>query len=118
MRRGTPLAALLLLWVAAALPALADDWKAYSSATRRFTVTVPDTPKQDKATIDTALGKVDLYQFIATEEGGVYMVAYSDYPAIVGSGDEVLSGVAGGIMSSFGGTTQEDQKMSLGGHPG
>lgn len=113
-----PLATVLLLLVAAALPARAADWKPYSSGAGRFTVTVPGAPKQDKATIDTALGKVDLYQFIVTEEGGVYMVAYSDYPAIVGMGDEVLAGTAGGIMKSFGGTTQEEQKITLDGHPG
>jgi len=117
MRRTITLAAILLL-VAAALPARAADWKPYSSGAGRFTVTVPGTPKQSKASIDTALGKVDLIQFIVTEEGGVYMVAYCDYPAIMSLNDETLASTAGGIMKSFGGTTQEEQKIALAGHPG
>ena len=116
MRRTTTLAALLL--VAAALPARAADWRPYSSATGRFSVTVPGTPEQKTTPMNTALGRVDLVQFIVSSEGGVYMVAYSDYPGIVGPGDEVLSGTASGLMSGFGGTTQEDQKISLDGHPG
>ena len=115
MRRTIALTALLL---AAHLSAQADDWKPYSSSAGRFTVTMPGTPKQEKTVMDTALGKVDLFQFIVTSQGGVYMVAYSDYPAIQGSGDEILSGTASGLMSGFGGTTQEDQKISLDGHPG
>ena len=118
MRRTIPLAALPLLLLAAALPARAGDWKPYSSGAGRFTVTVPGAPKQDKATIDTALGKMDLYQFIVTEEGGVYMVAYSDYPVIMEMNDQVLAGTAGSIMKGFGGTAQEERKISLDGHPG
>jgi hypothetical protein len=114
MRRTIALAALLLV----TFPAFAADWKPYSSSAGRFTVTVPGTPKLETTPMDTALGKVELFQAIATSEGGVYMVAYVDYPAIVTSGDEILNGTAGTIMSSFGGAVQEEQKISLNGQPG
>lgn len=115
MRRTIALAALLL---AAALPALAADWKPYTSEAGRFTVTVPGNPNLDRKPLNTALGQVDLYQFLVTSEGGVFMVAYSDYPMITGSGDEVLAGTASAMLSSMGGTTDEEQKISFNGYPG
>ena len=116
MRRTIALAALLLTALSFASAA---DWQPYTSSAGRFTVTAPGIPKQDKVPMDTALGKVDLYQFSVTADGGVYMVFYCDYPAVVqAAGEEMLSTTSRTIMSSFGATSLEDRPVSFDGYPG
>ena len=115
MRRTIALALLLLVFH---LSAAAADWKPYSSFTGRFSVTVPGTPVPKTTSLDTALGRVDLVQFMVTEEGGVYMVAYCDYPAIMNLDEEALVTTADGMIKSVGGTIQDGQKISQDGYPG
>ncbi len=112
-------AAVLAFFVAASLSAHPQEgWKDFASARGGFTVLFPGTPSEEKSVVDTDVGKVDLYQCSISGGETFYMVAFSDYPPIKRSADDLLDATAKAVLKNLGGDTSGMQRISLDGHPG
>jgi hypothetical protein len=59
----------------------ASDWKEFSSAEGRFTVSLPEIPKADISTVDTPVGPLKSHFFVVETDKFLYYVAYVDLPA-------------------------------------
>ena len=59
----------------------ASDWKEFSSAEGRFTVSLPETPKADISTVGTPAGPLKSHFFFVETDKFLYYVAYVDLPA-------------------------------------
>jgi len=59
----------------------ASDWKEFSSAEGRFTVSLPETPKADISTVGTPAGPLKSHFFFVETDKFLYYVSYVDLPA-------------------------------------
>ena len=65
-------------------PAKDDDtsrWKVFSSAEGQFTVSMPETPRADIATVGTPAGPLKSHFFVLQTDKFLYYVSYVDLPA-------------------------------------
>ena len=116
MKRTTALLAFLL---AALLSVHAfEDWKLFSSERGRFTALFPGTPTEQKNPVDTALGKIDMYQYSTTRGGTVYMISLNDLPVAQTGKTDLLDTAVKSAQQSLGGNVQEESKISVDGYPG
>lgn len=66
------------------VPAKDDNtsrWKEFSSAEGRFTVSMPETPRADIATVGTPAGPLKSHFFVLETDKFLYYVSYVDLPA-------------------------------------
>lgn len=101
----------------------AEDWKAFESKEGKFKTTFPAEPKSQSVPLDTALGKVTYYAFVAETGGGnlAWGVSYNDYPDAIKQSDPntVLQGAMQGAAGQFtGGKITKQGKIKIGNHPG
>ena len=59
----------------------ASDWKDFSSAEGQFTVSLPETPKADIATVGTPVGPLKSHFFVVETDKFLYYVSFVDLPA-------------------------------------
>ena len=57
-----------------------NAWKEFSSEEGKFSVRMPAEPKLNRQDVDTPLGKLPVYLYVAQTGSGGYMVGYSDFP--------------------------------------
>jgi hypothetical protein len=99
-------------------------WKEFNSKSGRFTVQLPGAPKDQKQTLKTEVGPIDLYLYaFEVSKEFAYIVSYADYPeALVkqGSKDKMLEGARDGAVKNINGKLRSgsDKKVTLNGHPG
>ncbi len=116
MKRTT---ALLAFFLAALLSVHGfEGWKLFSSERGRFTALFPGTPTEQKNPVDTALGKIDMYQYTTTRGGTVYMLSFNDLPVAQVGKTDLLDTAVKSAQQSLGGNVQDDTKISLDGYPG
>jgi hypothetical protein len=116
MKRTT---ALLAFFLAALLSVHAfEDWKLFSSERGRFTALFPGTPTEQKNPVDTALGKIDMYQYSTTQGGAVYMISFNDLPVAQTGKMDLLDTAVKSAQQSLGGNVQDDTKIPLDGYAG
>ncbi|HEV7892854.1 MAG TPA: hypothetical protein VGP08_19730 [Pyrinomonadaceae bacterium] len=58
----------------------ANAWKEFSSEEGKFSVRMPAEPKLNRMDVETPLGKLPAYVYVAQTGTGGYMVGYSDFP--------------------------------------
>jgi hypothetical protein len=59
----------------------ASDWVRYDSAVGRFSVLMPEIPKDTVETKESEHGPYTTYLFIARDERNVYLIGWVDYDA-------------------------------------
>jgi hypothetical protein len=119
MRRTCALLALLVATVL--LTGFDKTWSAFTKKDANFTVMLPDTPKEETSTEETAAGPITLYQASVITTDKAYFVSYSDLPKSTWKGDtkKMLEGARDGAASRVGGKVLADRTIKLAGkYPG
>jgi hypothetical protein len=91
------------------------------SAEGRFSVSMPSKPEQGERDVDSAVGKLKLHTFGASNDVGQFMVSYADYPTEAASAaqqESVLDGVRGGVLKGLQAELISETKVSTKGYPG
>ena len=57
-------------------------WIEFVSKEGAFSTLLPSQPEKQDQSSDSPLGRIDIHMFMAINEGGVYLVGYSDVPAL------------------------------------
>ena len=86
----------------------------------RFTVLMPGKPKQEKNTIDTALGKIDLIMYMAGSRKISCIAGFCDYPQkYIDSTDpqKMLDGARDGAVANVKGRLVSETKVSFNSKP-
>ncbi len=55
-------------------------WEEFVSQEGRFSVNMPAEPKLNRQEVETAMGKLPIYFYVAETGAGGYMVGYNDFP--------------------------------------
>jgi hypothetical protein len=88
----------------------------------KYQIYFPGEPQYAYPELETAVGKVIMYQFIfESVSGDAYMVSYVDYPASVieaANKEELLKNAAGGFINHLGLTLRNEVKINYGNHHG
>ena len=102
-------------------------WKQFSSPKGKFSILMPGTPKEEKQTVNTKAGTIQVHTFtVARQQEEVqYTVSYIEYPAqyiellqrnnLVGTALENGKNIA---MKNSQGTLVSEKAISLGGYLG
>ncbi len=96
-------------------------WETFSSPIGGFSVLAPETPKEMKKTVNTAVGPVDAYFFIARQRTAAYTAGYSDYPSSMvrnSNPDEILDNSRDGAVANIQGKLLSELIITLGRYPG
>jgi hypothetical protein len=98
-----------------------SEWQVYTSQEGHFQVTMPGSPKKDVESVNTLIGKVDLYLFTVEADDFGYIVGYGDYPSsFVNSGnvEAMLDGARDGAVSNVNGKLVGERRIKVQGFPG
>ncbi len=93
----------------------------YTSDEGKFTVSMPGKPSKDIKNIPTAVGAISMYLFMVEKTNIAYMVAYSDYPAVVvenSDPEKILDGAVNGAMQNMEGKLISQEQITYGEDPG
>ena len=96
-------------------------WKEFKSTKGQFSLQVPGTPKEQKETVKTQAGDIDLHLFLLEQKEIAYMVGYSDYPEPLikqAEPEAILDGARNGAVSNVNGKLLSERAVSLEGHKG
>jgi hypothetical protein len=120
MKKMSFLAVLLVCALLLGACAAAATPQAFKNDAGKFTVVAPVEMKESSQSVDTAVGKVDIYMFAGDGGNISYIIAYSDYPPAVANADvqSVLDGARNGAVSNSNGTLTGETKITLDGYPG
>ncbi len=119
-------AACCLLPTACCLLSLASPpaaWKPFSSPAGHFTVLLPGVPLEQKQSVKTSIGTVELILFIleVKKAQGSYVVGYSELPepaVQVGTEEKRLDNARDGAVASAKGKLKSEKRIALQGHHG
>ncbi len=111
---------LVLLFI---LGCRAPDWVEFSSQKGNFSVLLPKKPVEEKETVNTKIGPVELYAFLVELQNGkvVYGVTYSDYPAEMvekSNPDDLLDRARNGAVRNISGKIIKEKRIVIEGYPG
>ncbi len=96
-------------------------WQEFRSTAGGYSIVMPGKPIEQKQTVDTSGGSVDLYSASIDNQSGSYIAMYADYPAsAVGQSDpqKLLDSSRDGAVANSGGTLVSEQKLLLNNNPG
>lgn len=90
-------------------------WKLFTKKDANFSVMMPDTPKEETATEQTAAGPIKLYQASVIGGTKAYFVSYSDLPKSTwkGAPKAMLEGARDGAAKRVQGTVVTDRELKL-----
>jgi len=97
------------------------NWQEYRSQAGRYSILMPDKPKEQTQTVNSAAGSLDMHIASFEDRSGAYLVIYVDYPAdMIHSGQEkdVLDGAMQGAVANVDGKLTRQQDFPLGKVPG
>ncbi len=109
------------LLLVAACNTAAPKLEEFASEPGGFAVAAPRALEEDVASVETAVGPIDIHTFTTTQGETAYIVAYSDYPAdLITQSDpqQVLNGSRDGAVQNVGGTLVSEESIDLDGNPG
>src|SRR5439155_16557761 len=112
--RVVPLIILLLAPVAAAFQDA--PWQTFNSREGKFSVLLPTEPKVEVQDVDSAVGKLTLYSYSASNKVGYFMASYGDYPvepSDAANAEQILNGVRDGVLNSISGEKLSDTNIVL-----
>lgn len=91
-------------------------WKTYSYATDGFSVSFPAVPSENKQSIQTAIGPVELRAYVAEDGNAALYVGVSDYGSATAGRDpdKVLEGAKQGALNNVKAHLLSATKISLG----
>jgi len=107
--------------------AASSKWIEFVSKEGAFSALLPSQPEKEDQSSDSPLGRIDIHMFMATNEGAVYLVGYSDIPALATEDkspvlDEMrkglLIGTREGLLKTVDGKLLEETDITFNGHPG
>jgi hypothetical protein len=92
-------------------------WRDYTSKAGAYSILMPGQPDEQKQSVDTSAGRVDVYTSIFENRAGAFIVAYTDYPndAVQGSDPQALLDSA---INNLQGTLLNKANITLDGFPG
>jgi hypothetical protein len=95
-------------------------WKQFRSAEGRFSVKLTTTPQIEAEEIESEIGLLPTHTFTATDKGGAFVVAYTDFNDSTATIEpaEILDGARNGVRESLNGTIVSEKEIKLNGHPG
>lgn len=95
-------------------------WKEFASEEWAFSVMMPGTPTDMIRKQPTAIGSIDIHNFIRRKGGAVYAVSVNNFPIVVSAQklDYVLGGVGGDIEKLTNGKVWSQTAIVLGENPG
>lgn len=97
-------------------------WEVFSSPKGSFSVQMPGTPTENKQTMNTPTGVIDIHMFILEQKGcGCYIVSYNDFPDSLiktSSADQILDGARDGAIVKSQGKLQSEVPISINTYPG
>ncbi len=97
-------------------------WEVFSSPKGSFSVQMPGTPTENKQTMNTPTGVIDIHMFILEQKGcACYIVSYNDYPDSLiktSSADQILDGARDGTIEKSKGKLQSEVSISINTYPG
>jgi hypothetical protein len=95
--------------------------KEFIAPNKSFTIMLPKNVKEQKQTINTKLGPIDVISYTATAKHHDFTVAFSEYPAsfIAGSNPQtILDGSRDGAVRNIQGQLLTETLFDIKGHPG
>lgn len=98
-------------------------WKEFSSSNGNFSILMPGTPAEERQTIDTEVGPINVQLFQVLREGEAgYVVGYADLPKNIiqtpQDVEEFFGGTIRGIVNSLQGRLLSQRNVKLGNYPG
>lgn len=96
-------------------------WEEFRSSEGKFSVLMPGRPTKQIRSVKTPSGALDAHMFLVEQGNVAYMVAYSDYPAIViqdRPAKLILDGARSGAVRNAQGKLVGESQISLDGHQG
>jgi len=117
---------IVCLCLAAAFLVAADDtnikFEEFAPKGGRFTVQMPPQPKEQTSKVNTAVGPIDLHNFVCEPDPNTaYIVCYSDYPEEMikkSDSQKVLDGVRDGAVKNVNGKLDWEKKITIDSHAG
>jgi hypothetical protein len=96
------------------------EWTKVNSLEGRFSVELPSKPEPGSREVDSAVGKLMLYTFAASNKTGHFLISYADYPNEPASAAQkgVLDGVTSGVIKGLEAELITETTFSLRGYPG
>ncbi len=97
------------------------SWQEYQSQAGRYSILMPDKPKEQTQSVNSAAGTLEMYIVSVENQSGAYLVAYVDYPAdLIRSGQEndILDGAVQGGVANVNGKLTRQQDFPLDTIPG
>jgi hypothetical protein len=97
------------------------NWQEYRSQSGRYSILMPDKPKEQTQSVDSAVGALEMHVASFEDRSGAYLVVYVDYPADLirsGQANDVLDGAAQGGVANVNGKLARQQDFPLGTVPG
>jgi hypothetical protein len=98
-----------------------SEWQVYTSKEGHFQVTMPGSPKKDVESVNTLIGKVDLYLLTVEADDFGYIVGYGDYPPSFVNNSTVeamLDGARDGAVANVNGKLVSEHRIEFQGFPG
>ena len=96
-------------------------WSEFKSDEGRFSVSMPDKPLSQKATMETPQGSLVQHVFTAAHGPLVCMVAYTDFPKqvlVANDADGLFDTLRDQFIKQAEGKLASESSMSMDGHPG
>lgn len=96
-------------------------WHEYISTEGGFAINMPASVDKQNETVNTALGNMTIYTYIAEIHGGSFMVSYVDYPGEVMSQMDdraIMLEAINGAMSTMGCTVNSNWNIDVGNYNG
>ena len=96
-------------------------WQPFTPAQGGFTISMPDKPKADVLSTNTAVGVIDLNIFLIEMDDSAYIVSYADYPESLvrnNNTDVMLDGARDGAVANVDGKLLAERRITLQGYPG
>ncbi|NJN20574.1 MAG: hypothetical protein HC812_04440 [Leptolyngbya sp. RL_3_1] len=109
------------LLLVAACNTAAPQLEEFASEAGNFTIQTPIALTENRQSVETAVGPIEIHTFTAEDRNAAYVVAYSDYPAEMVAQtdpDTLLSGSRDGAVQNVGGTLISEDTIDLNGNPG
>lgn len=109
---------LISVWsvVAAGASMQTIQWAKFSSPEGRFSILMPGQPLRDDQSKNTQVGKVVMHFFTARSEGGIFIVAFTDYA--MGDVKRELDANRDSFLKGMKATLVSESDIKLEGHPG
>ncbi len=113
----------IALLVSAIAPVRAQAPGDVTSSDGRFHAVFPmsTAPSMSTAPVNTAIGEITMYTYMATDDRSAAMIAYVDYPTEAFEGASVeamLDSARAGAMRNLHGKVTKQSKITIDGHPG